>query len=282
MSRFGNSWELTKTSFRVARQDKELMVLPILSFLAMAASFALVMGIAWKANILPQITDAQTGDIQPVQLLLVAALYLVLAFVQTFFAAAIVAGAMQRLQGGNPTLGSALSAAGKKIGPILAWSAVLATANVVFQLLREKGGLAGKIVASLGSIAWNLATYFMIPVLLFETEPMTKSLGRSGSLFKKTWGEQVIGNGGVGLVFGIAMFVIGVVGFFLVQPLLLSGRFLTALPIIVTVVAIIAIIACLQAVVQGVYKAALYRFATTGQADGGFSAEQLTSAYTAK
>ncbi len=282
MGRFATSWELTKTSFRVASQDKELMLLPILSFLAMIASFALVIGIAWKGNLLLQVTDDASGDVRPLQFLLVAFLYLALAFVQTFFAAAVVAGATQRLNGGNPTLGSSLRAAGSKVGRILAWSAVLATVNILLQMLRERGGTAGRIAAGLGNMAWSLATYFMVPVLLYEGAPVLGSIGRSGSLFKKTWGEQVIGNGGVNLVFGAAIFVVAMIGYVVLQPYVVAKNWLGALPFAVFFVGIGLALFALQAVVQGVYKAALYRFAVTGEAGVGFTADQLKGSFQAK
>ncbi len=282
MGRFATSWALTKTSFKVALLDKELMILPVLSFLAMAASFVAVIGIASENGLLPQITDNATNDIRPAQLALVAALYLALAFIQTFFAAAVVAGATERLRGGDPTLGSALRAAGKKAGRILAWSAVLATVNVILQLLRERGGLAGQIVAGLGNMAWSLATYFMVPILLYENVPLMGSVGRSGSLFKKTWGEQVIGNGGVGLVFGLVMMGIVMITAVIVQPMLVARQWMSALPIIAVAVTIVLVLMALQAVVQGVYKAALYRFAVTGETAPGFTTDQLKGSYQAK
>lgn len=282
MGRFANSWALTKTSFRVASQDKELMLLPILSFLASAASFALVIGVAWKGHLLPQITNETTGDVRPLQFALAALLYLILAFIQTFFAAAVVAGATERLAGGNPTVGSSIRKASSKIGRILAWSAVVATVNIVLQMLRERGGSAGRIVAGLGNMAWSLATYFMVPILLFEDVPLTASVGRSGSLFKKTWGEQVIGNGGVGLVFGVAFMLLLFIGMFLVQPLVAAHRWVEALPIIAVIVMVGLVLAALQAVVQGVYKAALYRFATTGQTASGFTPEQMQGSFAPK
>jgi hypothetical protein len=284
MGRFANSWELTKTSFRVASQDKELMLLPVLSFLAGILSFALVAGIGFSAGLFPKITDA-TGHLRLGAAGLMVVLYFLLAFVQTYFAAAVVAGASERLAGGNPTIGSSLRAANRRLGRLLGWSAISATVSIVLQIVRERGGLAGRIAAGLGNLAWQLATYFVIPILLFEEVGLAPSIGRSGSLFKKTWGEQVIGTGGVGLVFGLAFMLLIFVGVLLVQAVVTaggpSGGLLAALPIIVVFVGLGIALTALQAVIQGVYKAALYRFATTGQAMG-FTTEQLQGSFRPK
>ncbi|MCA1810427.1 MAG: DUF6159 family protein [Halobacteriales archaeon] len=281
MGRFANSWAITKASLRVVSQDKELLVLPILSFLASVMAFAAVVGVGFGAGVLPELTLAD-GSLNLPGVLLAAALYLALAFVQVFFGAAVVAGASERLAGGNPTLGTSLRAASHRAGRLFVWSIFVAVVNLLLQMLRERGGQAGRLAAGLGNLAWSLATYFMIPVLLFENDPVMKSVGRSGSLFKKTWGETVIGNGGVGLVFTLLSFALIVLGFFLVQAVYPAGGLAAALPIIALVLFAVLLLATLQSVLGGVYKAALYRYATTGQIAGGFEPTQLQAAFVPK
>jgi hypothetical protein len=281
MGRFANSWALTKASLRVVAQDKELLVLPVLSFLASVVAFLCVAGIWFGAHLVPA-TRLANGQVNLPALLLAFATYLVLAFIQVFFGAAVVAGASERLSGGDPTLGSCLRAASRKAGRLFVWSIFVAVVNIVLQQLRERGGVAGRVAASFGSLAWNLVTFFMIPVLMFEDAPVMKSVGRSGSLFKTTWGETVIGTGGVGLVFGLLIMALLLIGFFLVQPLLLAGGWLAALPVIAVVVVGIVLLATLQSVLGGVYKAALYRYATTGQTPPGFAPQQVQGAFVPK
>jgi hypothetical protein len=281
MGRFANSWSLTKASLHIVGQDKELLVLPVLSFLASLAAFLAVVGIGLGASIVPAAT-LPSGQPNVPGILLAAATYLVLAFVQVYFGAAVVAGASERLAGGDPTLGSCLRAANRRAGRLFVWSIFVAVVNVLLQMLRERGGNLGRMAAGIGNLAWSLATYFMIPVLLFEDDPVMKSIGRSGSLFKKTWGETVIGTGGVGLVFGIAIFALLLLGFFLAQPLYAAGGLLAVLPLAVLVVFAVLLLATLQSVLGGVYKAALYRYATTGQMAAGFAPQQLQGAFLPK
>ncbi|HUR61978.1 MAG TPA: DUF6159 family protein [Candidatus Thermoplasmatota archaeon] len=281
MGRFANSWSLTKASLHIVSQDKELLVLPILSFLASVAAFLAVVGIGFGARIVPDVTLAN-GQPNIPGILLAAVTYLALAFVQVYFGAAVVAGASERLAGGDPTLGSCLRAANRRVGRLFVWSIFVAVVNILLQMLRERGGTLGRLAAGVGNLAWSLATYFMIPILLFEDQPVTKSIGRSGSLFKQTWGETVIGTGGVGLVFGIAMFVLGLIGFLVAQPLYASGGILALLPVLVLVVLGIVLLATLQSVLGGVYKAALYRYATTGQMVPGFEPNQIQGAFVPK
>jgi hypothetical protein len=281
MGRFANSWDLTKASLRVVSQDKELLVLPILSFLASVVAFLAVVGVGFGTGILPHVT-MPNGQPSVPGIVLAFAMYLALAFVQVFFGAAVVAGASERLAGGDPTLASSLKAAARKAGRLFVWSIFVAIVNVILQALRERGGQMGRIAAGLGNMAWSLATYFMIPVLMFEDAPVMPSVGRSGALFKKTWGETAIGTGGVGLVFGILMLILVLLGLFLAKGLYASGGLLAALPVLAVVLFGVLLLATLQSVLGGVYKAALYRFATTGQAGAGFAPEQLRAAFVPK
>lgn len=281
MGRFANSWSLTKASLHVVSQDKELLLLPVLSFLASVIAFVAVVGIGFGAHIVPNVTLAD-GQPNVPGILLAAVLYLGLAFVQVYFGAAVIAGATERLAGGNPTLGSSLRAASRKAGRLLLWSVFVAVVNILLQMLRERGGTAGRIAAGVGNLAWSLTTYFMLPVLLFEGEPVMKSIGRSGSLFKKTWGETVIGSGGVGLVFGILMVAIVLLTMFLGQPLVAVGGWVAALPLFAVALVALLLLATLQSVLGGVYKAALYRYATTGQMVPGFAPQQLQGAFVPK
>jgi hypothetical protein len=280
MGRLARSWALCKTSFSVVRQDKELLWMPVLSALASIIAVLAVAGVGLGSGVWPETTNAD-GSANVPGLLLALVLYLVLAFVALFFNAAVVAGASERLSGGDPTLGSAIAAAWAKVGRIFAWSAVVATVNVVLQAIRERGGGVGRLLASVGGLAWNLATYFMVPILLFEKDGLGSSVKRSAGLFRKTWGETVVGQAGIGLVGGLVTVAFVFLGVLLVMMLAPLGVVGLGIGIAVLVLGVLGSIA-LFSVLEGVYKAALYRFATTGQVGGSFQPDQLAAAFTPK
>jgi hypothetical protein len=280
MGRFARSWDLFKTSLSVVRQDKELLWMPVLSTLASIVAVLAVTGVGLGSGLWPQTTNAD-GTTNYAGAALAFVLYILLAFVTLFFNAAVVAGATERLKGGDPTMGSALGAAWKKAGRLFLWSIVVATVNVILQAIRERSGALGRFLASIGGIAWNLATFFMVPVLVFESDGLGRSVKRSAGLFKQTWGETVIGQAGLGLagmVFTIAAALVGLLVLFLLAPLGVAGL---VAGIAVLVLGIV-LVAALFSVLDGVYKAALYRYATTGDAAGGFQPEQLGGAFAPK
>lgn len=272
MGKFATSWALTKASLQVVRQDKELLWLPVLSVLASIATFLLVSGVGLGLALIPGVR----GD--PLAFAWLAVVYLALAFVQVYFAAAVMEGAHQRLTGGDPTVNSAMRAAWAKKGRIFAWSVVVATVNLILSLLRERGGGAGRVAAAVGSIAWTIATYFVLPVILFENLGVGGSMDRSRQLLKKSWGESIIGSSGIGLVFGLCIFAI----ILLVALVVMTAGPLVGLPLVVLAFVAILVLASLSFVVQGVYRTALYRYATTGQAGGPFTPEQMVGAFTTR
>jgi Flp pilus assembly pilin Flp len=212
---------------------------------------------------------------------LIVVFYLVQYLVIVFFNSALVSAAIVRLEGGDPTLGDGLRGAWSHIGAILGYAAISATVGLVLQLLRERAGFAGAIVAALGGMAWNIVTFLVIPVLVVEGVGPITAIKRSAALLKKTWGEQIIGSAGIGLVFGLLGLAVGVVG--VVLGVLIMSAGIVALGIAVIVVAVVAImvVSLLGATLHGIYSAAVYEYAVGG-ATAAFDRETLAGAFRPK
>lgn len=268
MGRIARSWQLTKASWAVLRTDKELAILPLISgivMLVICAGFVLGMGYHKHVPEQAQARDAIAGFL----------FYVVAYTTAFFFQAALVAGAMQRLNGGDPTLGSALGAATKRLPALFLWGVIAATVGMILRGIQERSGLVGKIVAGLLGVVWSLATFFMVPILVMEQQPVGASFKSSWALFKKTWGETVVGNLGLGLI--------GFVGFLLVAAL--TGLFVyLKLPVVAVLVGVVGFIGLMvvMSALSGIYLASLYRFATTGQVSAGFDRDTLVAAFREK
>src|SRR5699024_8276994 len=116
----------------------------------------------------------------------------------------LVAAAMIRLEGGEPSLADGLNAARARIPAILGYAAIAATIGVLLQSLKNSRN--GFIVRLLGSglgLAWTLATFLMVPVLVSRDIGPIDALKESVSLFKRTWGESAIGHVGIGAAFWV-------------------------------------------------------------------------------
>jgi uncharacterized protein DUF6159 len=266
MGAISRGFRLARASWAVVMQDRQLLWLPALSFLAslvVVAVFALgIVGIG-----LPDSQD----EIGIGMYILGFLLYVALAFVAIFFNAAVIGAATERLEGREASLSIGLALARRHLGQIFVWAVITATVGMILRTIQERAGILGRIVGGLLGVAWNAITFFVVPVLLYEPVTAPDAIKRSATLFKQRWGEQFIGNGAI----GIAMFLIALaVGI----PLFALAMAVPPLGVPLLVLAIFAIAAA-GAACTGVFNAALYRYATTGQAAAGFSIEDLDGAF---
>src|SRR5262245_22771845 len=200
--RLSNSWELVKASAAVLRADKELVVFPIVSAigtLIVTATFALPLFLAGMFD--SMYVDGK--GFQPLGMAVAFLFYLTQYFVIFFANTALVGAAMIRLQGGDPTVGDGFQIALRRIGPIFGYALISATVGMILRAIAERAGFIGRIVISLIGLAWNLATYLVVPILAVEDVGPIEAIKRSTALLKRTWGEQVVGNAGLGAVFGL-------------------------------------------------------------------------------
>lgn len=264
MGRIGRSFALVGQSYRLLMQDKELMVLPLISGVIM---IVVVIAIALGFGV-------DTSRIErhgPDTYLPLFLIYVVTYSIGIFFQAAVVAGATERMRGGDPTVGSALAAAARRIGAILAWAVVAATVGVIIRMIHDRIGFLGKIVATLLGAAWSLATFFVVPVLVLEERSIPESFKRSVSVFRQTWGETVVGGTTLGAAAVCAWLTL----------IAITG--LLSMVIGVAAVAVFAIGALALMIffsaLQGVYVASLYRFATDNGSTPGLDQSLMRQAF---
>ncbi len=273
--RFGRSIDLAKASFGVLRKDKELLVFPLVSFLALA-----VVTISFAAPFVLSggISDAEDGRVNIISYVLLFLFYLVSYTVAFFFNTALVGAALIRLDGGDPTLGDGFRIAFSRLPKIIGYAVIAATVGMVLRLISERAGVLGVLVASVIGFGWNLATFLVVPVLAVENLGPIEAIKRSGGLLRKTWGEQIIGNVGIGLLFGLLMFGVLILGAVLIAALAQVSAALTIAAVVVLLLALGAI-ALVGSAVSGIYVASLYRYATKGDAGQMFSAEVMSGAF---
>ncbi|HSG10046.1 MAG TPA: DUF6159 family protein [Longimicrobiales bacterium] len=275
---FSNSWALVKASANVLRMDKELMVFPLMSGIAtmlVVASFAapLVVSGGWRV-----FADGQ--DASYLAYVLGFLFYLVQYTVIFFFNSALVGAALIRLDGGDPTVSDGLSIAFGRLGAILGYAAVAATVGMILRAISERSGFVGRLVIGLVGMAWTLATYLAVPVLVTKNLGPIDTVKESAQLFRKTWGEQVVGNFGMGW----AIFLMGVSWTLASVALVALGSQVSpagAFAAVAVAVAGYVLLALFSSALKGIYTAALYRYASTGDA-GSFDAGIVGGAFRPK
>ena len=247
--RIQRSSALFKASWSVLREDKTLLLFPILSSLAslvVIASFAIpvvtllttdetlrnevitTMNEASQSNQVDQADQSPseasaasteaggTGDAvipegwEIAGYVYLFAFYFVTSFVVIFFNAALIAAANERFQGRPTGVGAGISVALKRLPQILGWTLVATTVNLVLRAIEERVGLVGKIIVGLIGVGWAIAIYFAVPAVVLEGVGRIGAIKRSGQTIRKTWGESLMIAVGFGLA-GIVITVFGII-----------------------------------------------------------------------
>ncbi|MCI0398093.1 MAG: DUF6159 family protein [Chloroflexi bacterium] len=280
--RIRNSWELTKASAAVLRADKELLIFPIISgvgSLIVMATFAVPM---FLGGLFEAMFADEFGPVKVVGYAVAFLFYLCQYFIIIFANSALVGAAMIRLKGGDPTVGDGFRIAFQHIGSIFGYALVSATVGLILRWLAERGWL-GRIASSLLGLAWGLATYLAVPILVVEGVGPIEAVKRSAQLLKKTWGEQIVGNFGINTIFGLLSFAVLLIAI----PVTIAVAVAVQSPVVIglMVALIVFALVCLGLVgsaLGGIYTAAVYRYATEGDSGSFFKADLVANAFRAK
>jgi hypothetical protein len=272
---------MMRASWDVLKQDKELLLFPLLSGICcvlVLASFAgpILALTDWQAASesvtagAAQALSDSDGSLsmdQAMHILVLFAFYCCNYFVIVFFNAGLIACAQIRMEGGDPTVKDGLRAAWSRLPAIAGWAVLAATVGLVLRLIEERSSLVGKIVAGLLGMAWSITSFLVVPILVIENESPLSALRRSTVMLKKTWGEQLIGN----FSFGFIFLLLALPGVFV----LVLGITANNLPLIVVSVLYFIGISLAQSALQGIFQAALYLYMRDGEAPEGFEVDEL-------
>jgi len=274
-AKFSRSWELVKASAGVLRSDKELLVFPVVSGIAaliVLATFALpVFALGIFEN-----------GIGPMGYVLGFLFYLCQYFVIFYFNSALVGAAMIRLDGGDPTVRDGLRIANERLLPILGYAAIAATIGLILQALKNKeNNFIVRMVGSLLGTAWTVASFLVVPVLVANKIGPIDAVKKSIELLKTTWGENAVGQLGIGFVFGFIMAGVIIAGVMLSILGFSVSPYLGGTLVVLTILSALAV-GIIQSALSGVYAAALYRFANDGVAPQGFEGMGLQTAFQTK
>jgi hypothetical protein len=276
-----NSWSLVRASAAVLSADKELMVFPAISAVLSVLVLITFAVPSVLAGFFDSTVIANSGF--PVAGYIVAFLFYVVQYFVIFFCnTALVGAALIRLRGGDPTVGDGFRLAASRVVPILGYAVIAATVGVILRALSKRSGLIGKLVISLVGLAWNLATFLVVPVLAAEDVGPMDAVKRSAAYLKKTWGEQIVGTAGIGAVFGLISFGAVLAGF----ALFIAAAATQSAPLMIGVAAgfILTLVALglVSSTLSGIYAAAVYRYAAEGDAGAFFSADLVKAAFRPK
>jgi hypothetical protein len=278
-SKISYTWTLMGASLDVLKRQKSLLIFPILSCMScliVMASFIAPLVLGSSEFTIPN-KNSPPAD----QILFYGywfLFYFCNYFVIVFFNTAIVACAALSFEGHESTAADGFRAAFSRLPQIIGWALLSATVGIVLRMVEDRSKQFGQIVAGLLGCAWTLVSFLAVPVLVLEKKGPFAALSTSTSLLKKTWGEQLSGNFGFGMIFFLLTIpgIIGIVASVILgqgaQIILVLGLSLSILYLIM--------LSLVHSVLEMIFRTALYMYARDGRAPAAFSEEMLGSALT--
>ena len=280
MDKFSRSWEITKLTFSIIKNDKTMLLFPLLSSIF---SILFVLALIVPAIFLPFLTTGAVNEITTLAILFV--LYFGLAFLATFFNVCVVYYTKETFANKQVTFSNTLGFAFSNIGRIAAWALVSATVSVLIRILenatRRMGGI-GQIISRIAlagaAMGWAIATVFVIPSIVYDKKGPFAAIKQSVGVLRKTWGESLIRYVGLGMIQGLVTIIGGALLLFLA---FMSFSISATLGIIMIVLFILflVVVSLVFQIANDIFNTALYEYAQNGVVPRGFNQSSLSNAF---
>ena len=238
-TRFSNGWTIAKNSFKVLRENRQLIVFPILSgisiILIFASFFTVALGIAgWNVDNMRDL-----GTIGSYVVLFV--FYIINYFVVVFFNMALIHCTSLYFKGEEVTIRKGIDFSMSRISSIFAWAVFAGTIGAVLKIIQENLGSLGKIITGIIGIVWSVATFFVVPVIAYENLGPVGAFKKSANLMKEKWGERIGAGFSFFLIEVVAVLAIGIVGFVLASVNVIAGVAIAVIGILLLLTVISAL-----------------------------------------
>jgi len=194
----------------------------------------------------------------------------------------MVSCADEALAGRPMSLRTGWSRSFARFGDVAQWAFISMVVGALLGAIRGngQGNIAGvilrNVVAAAAGVAWSIITLFVLPAIILDGSGVIAAIKSSANVVKQRWGTQITGGIRIAgrllfLILPAIALVLG--GVFAIQVSVIAGAVLFVLGFVLMIVA-----GLLGSTVRTIFSVALYRFVTTGQALGGFTAAELQAA----
>src|SRR5688572_18894778 len=247
--RLSNGWKISMSSFKVLRENKPLIIFPILSgisLLLILGSFftVLLAGAGWDF-------DNIENPNQATSILYIFTYYLINYFIIVFFNTALVHCTRLYFHGEEVSLTIGIKFAMSRIGTIFTWAMFAATVGTVLKLIEENAGWLGRIIIGLIGVVWSIATFFVVPVIAYENVGPLGAFKRSSQIMKNKWGESLGATFSFGLVQILAILVVAI-------PLFLIGSVIHVIAGVILAILGVLIVLSIVSAAQTIFISAVY------------------------
>ena len=246
--RLSNGWRLTLGSFSILKENKQLIVFPIITFISLLlVTGSFIVGLfaikGWDFEGLQMSKDAYY--------FLLFGFYVVNYFVIMFFNTALIHCARLYFNGDEPTIAKGISFSTSRIGAIFTWAIFAATVGTLLRIVQDNVKIVGKIIIAIIGITWGVSTFFVMPIIAYEDLGPFEALKRSASLMKEKWGESL----GASFSFGAIQFILFLVA---IIPLCLLGAFVNIPLAVAIAILYFSTVLTVMSAVRTIFIAAVY------------------------
>lgn len=269
MDSISNTFKLLGNSWTAIKKDKEILLVPVIGYLIISA-ILVPLGFYLYNNIFVQ-GDLTQVNVGAIFIFLVISLSLY--FVSVLVKATVIAMATERFAGGDPNLKSGFKKSFSRILPLIGWALVTMTVGTILSAIRSRTGVAGAILTGLAGFSWSVATFFVIPVILFENKGTFSAIKQSTALLKKSWRGNLTSRFAIGILYLVAAGISALIGYLISLANIPTGVF--------TGVIIFSILALGLSVLEAIFVAALYDF-INGKNVEAFPSSDLQKAFQSK
>jgi hypothetical protein len=278
--RIARTQAIMSAAWQILREDKTLLLLPIASstfLMLLTASFAVpaILGALISTSSSGELSLSESWSYVGMFLF-----YVVIYGVAIFFNAALAICVLRKLEGKQTTILDGLREALSCFPQILGWALVSATIGVILKAIERRSGFVGNMVARLLGLAWSVATFLVVPVLVAERKGPLEAVQESVQLLRRTWGEDLLAGLGFGLLYffwaipGVFAFIIGA-GMIATHPIF-------AIAIMVLAILYFPLLGLVISTMSTIFDVVLYRYASAGIITPGFDRDLLQTSFITK
>jgi hypothetical protein len=255
------SWAIVRAAFEALRQNPRLVWFPVLSGVGALVLAAIGAAIVATGSLGAEL-DASAQRASSVAGIVV---YIGGYLLAVTTGVAMNHAALEALAGRPWTVRQAFEVASRRRRAIATFAVVSATVGHLLRG-RKRGSGGGRRrpgpIRRLAGVAWWAATYLTLPVIARENRDAFGAIERSASLLRSTWKEMLVAR----LTLWWAWIPVAIVA---ALPVLLCALLGVREPVFVVLAAAIPLVGlCVLALVvrtlDGIYRAALYTYATEG------------------
>lgn len=266
--KIGRGFRMLGDCWSYLRERPRLMVLP-----ATGASLAILSCLIMCTGI------GLIGTDVPLALVIAGAVAgsFVFSFIANFLAVAFLCLVADDMNGHDLGVRRGLAFAWSRRRSIGVWSGIATTVGLFFAAIQQIPGIGGWIstlVSWIGGLAWQLATFFVIPVLVIEEVSAREAVRRSARAFKARWGESVTADFAIyaaSAILGIPFYVVLAVGIGMIA----DGTVVSGAVVLAIGVSGATAISAYAGAAMRVLQLSVYRQTITGEVAGPYAAPDL-------